>query len=200
METKQDILLGSFDLIMKYGIRSVSMDDIAQHCGVSKKTIYRSIENKEQLVSEVLENYIESESRTIESMTKNSKNALEEMILLARHIVKFFRSMKPSLVFDLQKYYPHLWKILEDKYFTFIHTTIINNLNRGIKEGLYNKDIDSGIIGRIYVHKMLAITDEDIFPLDKYSRAELFQSLIMYHIRGVISEKGRKVLKELEIE
>lgn len=200
METKQDILSGAFDLIMKYGVRSVTMDDIAQHCGVSKKTIYQSIENKEQLISEILKDHVKSEWVTINAMSENSDDALDEMILLARHIVKFFRSMKPSLLFDLQKYYPHIWKFVENEHITFIFKTIKQNLERGIKEGLYIDDLNADIIARIYMHKMRSITNEDIFPLDQYSRSELFQSLIMYHIRGVISEKGRIALKELEIE
>lgn len=200
METNKLITCQSLDLIMKYGIRSVSMDDIAKACGISKKTIYQSFENKESLIEQIINDHIDEEREIIAEAHDKTDNALDAMILVARHIITFLREMKPSLIFDLKKYYPKLWKLIEEKHFHFIYETIKGNIEQGVREGYYASDINPDIIAKLYMQQSLSITNEDFFPLSDYQRSELFRNLVLYHIRGIMSEKGMDSLKNIEIE
>ncbi len=194
MDNADKIYSEAFNLFLKYGIRSVSMDDLSRKLGVSKKTIYQYVENKSVLVSQVVKRYIATERVTMEKLASSSDNALDEMIACANYILTLFKSMKPTLVYDLQKYYPDAWDIINNDHFSFVKETIERNIERGKKEELYRNNINADIIAKLYVGKAKLIADEDVFPASKYARPELFLEVISHHLRGIVSEKGYKYL------
>jgi AcrR family transcriptional regulator len=200
MNYKEEILKKTFDLVMKYGIKSVSMDDISQSIGISKKTIYQYFENKRALISEVIDDHIQKDEKDILAIVAKSQNAINEIIEIARHMLSFLKVMSPSMIYDTKKYYPKQWEKVEREHFGFIRKIIKSNIERGQKEGLYNEDINAEIISRIYVKQSLAIADETTFPSNEYNRGELYKTLITYHIRGLMTEKGRKKAQLQEIE
>ena len=200
METKDKILEQTFNLIMKYGIRSVSLDDIARNIGISKKTIYQFFENKKSLISEVIKAFIQKDKDDILSIIEKSTDALDEMALVAKHVLKFLRGMSPSMMFDTKKYYPQVWALLEEKHFTFILETVKTNILRGQAEGLYKEDVNADIISKLYVRQTLALADESIFPLSQFNRSDLYKNMVTYHIRGIMSDEGRLLAQKLELE
>lgn len=199
MNIKDKIFLTTFDLFLKYGVKSVSMDDICRKLGISKKTIYTVIENKKDLIEKIIKLHLEKDQEDIEEITKSADTAVDEMCKIGRHVIKFLREMKPSLIYDLQKYYPQAWDMIEDQHYNFIYRTIKANLERGQDEGLYLSSFDAEIIAKLYVEKTHCIADEEHFPSMEYTRPQLFEELFMYHMRGISSEKGLKLLKDIEI-
>jgi len=200
MNYKEEILKKTFDLVMRYGIKSVSMDDISKSIGISKKTIYQYFENKRALIAEVLDDHIREDEKDISAITAKSKNAIDEIIEIAKHILSFLKGMSPSMIYDMRKYYPRQWEKVESQHFSFFRSIIKSNIERGQKEGVYNEDVNAEIISRLYVKQTLAIADETTFPSSEYSRSELYKTLITYHIRGLMTTKGRKKAQLQEIE
>lgn len=199
MDLKQKILLSAFDTFLQYGIKSVSMDDLARNLGISKKTIYNFIDNKGELVEIALMNYLQKDQTEIKEIVDTSSDAIDSMVKIAKHILIFLRKMKPTLIYDLKKYYPNSWKMVEELHFGFIYEVVKNNILRGQHEGLYLEDIHADIIAKLYTAKSHAISDEQMFPLEAYQRATLFEEKIKYHMRGIVSDLGSKKLKELNI-
>ena len=178
MNYKEEILKKTFDLVMKYGIKSVSMDDISKSIGISKKTIYQFFENKRSLIEEVIDDHIKEDEQIIAQIVDKSQNAIDEIIDIARHVLSFLKGMSPSMMFDTQKYYPRIWEKVETQHFKFIQDIIKTNIERGQKEGLYNDDLNSDIISKIYVKQTLTMADEETFPSSEYERSELFKTFI----------------------
>lgn len=199
MDIKEKIFNTTFDLFLKYGVKSVSMDDICRKLGISKKTIYTVIENKKDLIEKIIQLHIQKDEDDIRQLTKSSDSAVDEMCKIGRHVIKFLRAMKPSLIYDLQKYYPQAWNMIEDQHYGFIYQTIKANLERGQREGLYLNSFDAKIIAKLYVEKTHCIADEEHFPSSEFTRPQLFEQLFMYHMRGISSEKGLKSLESIEI-
>ncbi|MDF1696774.1 MAG: TetR/AcrR family transcriptional regulator [Saprospiraceae bacterium] len=200
MNYKEEILNKTFGLVMKYGIKSVSMDDISRSIGISKKTIYQYFENKRALIAAVIDDHIEKDEEDIRKITTQSANAIDEIIDIARHLLSFLKVMSPSMIYDTQKYYPKQWEKVESQHFSFFYNIIKTNIERGQREGLYINDINPGIISRLYVKQTLAITDESTFPINEYKRDELYKTLITYHIRGMLTELGRNKAQLEEIK
>jgi len=200
MDTKQKILEQTFGLIMKYGIKSVSMDDISKRIGISKKTIYQYFDNKKSLINEVIEDHIEKDEADISSIIHEADNAIDEMLLVAKHVLLFLRGMSPSMMFDTQKYYPQIWERVQTQHFSFIRNTIVDNIKRGQDEGYYCDDVDADIISKMYVRQILTLADESVFPLSKYDRSDLYKSLVTYHVRGLLNDKGRIKAQNLKLE
>ncbi len=199
MSLKEKIFLTTFDLFLRYGVKSVSMDDICRKLGISKKTIYTVIENKKDLIEKIIQLHITRDEEDIIAITQNSDTAVDEMCKIGRHVIKFLKEMKPSLIYDLQKYYPTAWNMIQNQHYGFIYRTIKTNIERGQKEGLYISSFDSDIIAKLYVEKTHCIADEENFPSSKFSRPQLFEQLFKYHMRGISSEQGLKLLADIEI-
>ncbi len=200
MEMNDKIYYGVVELFMQYGIKSVSMDDIASKLGISKKTIYNYIENKNDLVNKIISRYTREDEEIFQSMAQTSENAIDEMINISRHVLKFLRSMKPSLIYDLKKYYRESWNLIEMEHFSFIKETIKENIERGIKEGLYRKNINAEIIARFYSQLAQGVSDENIFPLNEFTRVELFEENVCYHMHGIVNDAGRIKIKNMELK
>jgi AcrR family transcriptional regulator len=199
MDIKNKLLNRTYDLYMRYGIKSVSMDDIAKSLGMSKKTIYTYIKNKDDLVHQVITKHLSEDEAEIKGIVASAHNAIEEMIEISRHTLSFLRNMKPSVIYDLKKYHPESWKLIDEKHFQHVHDVISNNIRRGITEGLYREDINPGIIATFYARVTEIVVDESIFPLKEFRHHELFISHVNYHMRGIVNEKGKTMFKEISL-
>lgn len=190
MDTKAEILDQTFALTMKYGIKSVSMDDIARQIGISKKTIYQHFDNKKALVQEMVQMQISQDEADIAVIIAESKDAIDEMVGIARHILSFLRAMSPSLMYDMQKYYAKEWQMVDMHHRSFLYGIVKSNIERGKSEGYYLQEINADVLARLYGNMCQCITDEEYFPLRDYSKSDLYADLVSYHMRGIVSPKG----------
>ena len=194
--SKELIVESSKNLFMKFGIKSISMDDIAKNLGMSKKTIYNFVTNKDDLVFDVLQSFIKDEKVIINQITQTAQNAIEEMASIARYVLQHMRKMKPSLTYDLKKYHTKSWNYLNFDHFNFIETIIQKNLKRGKEEGLYRSEIDEIMLSKIYISLARVIVDEDFFPIKKYDKSDIYKNFFDYHINGIMNEKGRSEINK----
>jgi AcrR family transcriptional regulator len=195
-ELEVKILAVAQSLFMKYGVKSVTMDDLAKELGMSKKTIYTVAKNKEELVFKVLNNHLGNEMQQCCQFSEESINAIEELLSIAKNLIEQMRSMNPAVVYDLKKYYPKAYKLMEEYRFTFIYETMLNNLKKGVKQGLYRKDINADIIAKFYVARIDVIFETSLFPPANYNWIDVYREGLVYHIRGIASEKGLEYLTE----
>jgi len=194
MKIPDSILSAAFELFMNFGVRSVSMDDIAQKLGISKKTIYASVQTKEDLILQVIGSFLKLEESNIRNITSASSNAIDEIININRHILSYLRVMKPSLIFDLKKYYPECWNMIEQTHLNFIREVIEKNILRGQSEGLYRHDLLPKVISKLFITKSLMIIDEKEFSLVRNDLYELIMQLEKYHLYGIVSPAGQEKL------
>lgn len=196
MEPKQQIISKAADLFMRYGIKSVTMDDIARHLGISKKTLYEHVSNKSDLIKEIFEQKIQEEKEMMACFRKTSKDAIEEILNITKFVLKMLRQLSPTAVYDLQKYYRSTWKMMESLHQNHYYELIRDNLERGIEQGVYRNDVNPDIIAKIYVGSNTFVTDEDWFPVREYRMEDLFIQHMTYHLFGVASPKGLALLDQ----
>ncbi|GAB4250662.1 MAG: TetR/AcrR family transcriptional regulator [Vicingaceae bacterium] len=190
MESKhKEILQRTIQLFMQYGIKSHTMDDIAAKLGMSKKTIYQFIKNKEDLVFQALSMFIEIQKQKFETILKKPLNAIDQFISINQEIGQHLKQTHPSVMFDVQKYYPEAWDLVRNFKNEFIAQLIKENLSKGISEGLYRNNINPEIVAFLYVSMA-----DNLFNINhlsmKYSIVQLHRELVRYHIRAVANEKG----------
>jgi len=80
IETKKSILENTHKLFMQYGIKSVTMSDIARKLGISKKTLYTYFDKKEDLIDEGIKVHIAEEKEKVNEISANAKDAIDEMM------------------------------------------------------------------------------------------------------------------------
>lgn len=184
------------ELLMRFGVRSLTMDDIARHLGISKKTIYTLVSDKADLVEKAIIFYMDADKVVMEKIHEDSENAIEELISISKNVSQHLRRMHPSILFDLQKYYPLAYAKFEEYKSEDVMMCVIRNLEDGIRQGLYRKNLNIPIVAKLYVGRIDLILDPTIFPQDKFDVKDVFYENIRYHIRGIASEQGVEYLKE----
>ncbi len=183
-------------LFMKYGIKSVTMDDIAKELGVSKKTLYKYFKDKNAIVSTLMKMDLNSEMQKLSSLTNSSTNAIEETFAFSQVLIEKLKTVNPSLMYDLEKYHPKAWSLFINHKRVDVFNCIRANIERGIDEGFYVSIINAEVVAKLYSEKIDLIFNQEIFPLGKFSVEEVYTEMIEYHLRGIVNEKGRQYLIE----
>lgn len=184
------------DLLMQFGIKSLTMDDIARNLGISKKTIYTFVSDKADLVEKAIIHYMDEDKVVMEKIHDDSENAIEELISISKNVSQHLRKMHPSILFDLQKYYPKAYEKFEEYKSEHVMACVKRNLEEGISQGLFRKNLNIPIVSKLYVGRIDLIMDPTVFPPSKFDVKDVFYENIRYHIRGIASEKGVEYLKE----
>jgi AcrR family transcriptional regulator len=196
MTQLQQLLIKSRELFIKYGVKSLTMDEIARELGMSKKTIYLHVENKADLVMKVVNLYLQDERTEMDQILKNSKNSIDEMVQMIHYLLTNFSELNTSAIYDLQKYYPKAWNTFNEYRNNYVLERIKDNLKKGIEQDVYRNDMDAEIIGKIYVAGIDMMLNEQLFPSKRYQFLDVYKQFVNYHLRGIVSPKGLKFLEQ----
>jgi TetR/AcrR family transcriptional regulator, cholesterol catabolism regulator len=201
-EELNNILLKVRELYNKYGIKSITMDDVAIELGISKKTLYQYVTDKDDLVGKFIDYEIILRQEEIYKCNKTGHNAIEELFEISIFMNKFMKDQNPATEHDLKKYYPHHYnktvKTRRERIFSYI----LLNLKKGKEEGLYREELNEEVIAKLYLSRVENIHLNDLFTVEEFTSLRLFIELLNYHIRGIATENGiivlNKKLKDLE--
>ncbi len=198
MEQKLNYILAkSYELFNKYGIRSITMDDVSRELGISKKTLYEYIANKEDLVRKFVESDVKRREENFQLILSMNHNAIEELFEVHKLIKQMINEYNPSTEFDLKKYYPEIFQDIKDGKRQKMFEAVLNNLIKGKREGLYRGELDENIIAKLYVSRIESACGNDIFTQEEYKSPAFINEIIVYHIRGVANKKGIEVLEQI---
>lgn len=183
-------------LFIRYGIKSITMDDVAADLGISKKTLYQMVESKDALVINVLQRHIAREKANCLDLARHAANALEEIFIIMDSNSQEMAQMKHNIINDLQKYHREAWELIQTFHFEFVFKVIKDNLHRGREEGLYREDFDIDILAKLHLATAFSLFDPQIFPEGAYTRLELFKEYMLHYLHGIVSPKGLTYLKK----
>lgn len=192
----EEILNGSYELFFRYGLKSVTMDDISRHLGISKKTIYRYFGDKNAIILSLMKEHLERNKKDLEKISRESGNAVEEMIAIMDFIGAMFARINPVVFYDLQKYFPQCWKNFKEFKENYMIVMIQNNINRGIKEGVFRKNIDVSILSKMRIHQIEMAMDPLIFSPDKYNLTNVQMNMLDHFLHGITTLKGHKLINK----
>lgn len=194
MEIQERIRQKADELFRKYGIRSVTMDEIATQLGMSKKTIYQYYADKDQLVDAVAIDEIHYSQECCLKDAEVSANAIEEIFRVMEFVEVMFRSMNPSMLHDLEKYHPLGYKKFLEHKNKFLFEMIKRNIERGISEELYRPEIDVEIMARFRIESMMLLFKPELFPTSKFNLVKLHQEILEHFLYGLATLKGYKLI------
>jgi AcrR family transcriptional regulator len=203
-EELKQILLKVRELYMRYGIKSITMDDVASQLGISKKTLYKQVRDKDDLVGKIVDQEIEIQQNDSTCIMDKDLNAIEELLMVSKMVNLKLKQVNPATEFDLKKYYPNHYQKLVNARRNRMYLNVVANLVKGKKEGLYRDDLNHDIIGKLQVSRVESMLDNEIFSIDEFTSPKFFQEIFVYHIRGIANKKGidflEKKLKDFNIE
>ncbi len=194
MAIKERIKQKADELFRRYGIKSVTMDEIARKLGVSKKTIYQSFSDKDALVDEVVGDLLVYNQACCNKDKANATDAIHEVFLAMEMVQKMFEDMNPAILYDMERNHPATFqKFLLHKN-KFLFQIIKENIERGKREELYRADVNTDVIAKIRLETMLLPFNQEIFPKNKFNLVELEKQMIEYYLFGIASMKGYKLI------
>lgn len=191
---RDKIISKATELFLNFGFKSVTMDDIANELGMSKKTIYVHFSNKTKLVEATTFHLFDVICDGIDGICDTATNPIEELYSIKLYVMTHLKNEKTSPQFQLKKYYPQIHQRLKNKQFEKMHKSVLESLVEGVKTGVFRDTIDTDFISRMYFTGMTGIKDNMFFPHDKYQMEYLMESYLEYHLRAIVTDKGMTIL------
>ncbi len=200
MEIKDRVREKAKELFHIYGIRSVTMDEIANQLGVSKKTIYQSFSDKSELVDEITVDMLDCNKQSCVCCRQEAKDAVHEILLAIDAVKAITDQMNPSLLFDLERGYPNSYKRFLNFMQDYLFGIIVDNLKWGKKDGLFREDINEEIYARARLEMIPFPFNERIFPKSKYTLAKVMETLHELYLYSIVTPKGLKLIEKYSKE
>jgi TetR/AcrR family transcriptional regulator, cholesterol catabolism regulator len=193
---KLEIIEKATHVFLKFGIKSVTMDDLARELSTSKKTLYNFFKDKNDLVLQIIQAKILFDQENCISAKTIAENAIDELFKISVHVSNMMKNIHPSVFFDLNKFHPDASKILHEHKWKFVKQSILDNIQRGKNEGIYRTDLNDEIVSTIYVSSTDLISNGEVFANFDMTTDQIFMELIHFQIHGMANEKGIEYLKK----
>ena len=195
MDVKERILTKAADLFCRYGIRTITMDEIASQLGISKKTIYQFFTDKDDMVSAVIEQEIQRNELECGNFRDAAADAVYQIFLALESLEEMLKYTNPLMLYDLEKHHPVSFQKLREYKYRFLHQVIIENLEWGISTDLYRADIDKDIVAKARIETAFLVFNPDVFPHTRYRISEVNFELAMLFLHGVTTDKGKQLIE-----
>lgn len=200
MDTKERIRARAEELFMQYGIRSVSMDDIATQLGMSKKTIYQFFADKDELVDAVIVNEVEHMQGDCINCNETAADAIDEIFLMMDKIDEQIRHMNPMVLYDLEKFhFKGFQKFMQHKN-KFLLDMIRKNMEWGIRDELYRPELNVDVISKFRLESIMAPFNIHLFTPSRYNLADVTQEILEHYVYGLVTPKGYKLIQKYKQE
>ena len=185
---------------MRYGIRSITMDEIATQLGISKKTIYQFFTDKDDMVMAVIDQEIQKNETDCLQFRNDADNAVHQIFLALESLEEMLKSTNPLMLYDLEKHHPRAYKKVKEYKYQFLYQMTVDNLQWGMRDGVYRSDIQIDIVAKNRIESAFLIFNQDLFPHSRYKVSEVNYELAMFFMHGVVTEKGKELIGKYTIE
>lgn len=199
METRERIIVESSNLFKRYGIRSITMDQIAENLGISKRTIYEIFSTKDDLLNACITYGMDEEKKTSQEILKNSANILEAFLLHIKKNIEAMNSISPLFMLDAMKFHSKVFKNKMKEREVSAYNHIVDFIKAGKAEGYFRPQINEDIVSKLIIEQFKIIGNDNLFPPDKYSKSEIFENIAVNFLRGIASIKGLGIIDNFKI-
>jgi AcrR family transcriptional regulator len=193
---QEKIIEGARELFFRHGMKSVTMDDLATHLGISKKTLYQYYSDKDALVFDITVREIRLHAAAVSEIRKHSTDAIQEILSAMKIMSAMMNKISPTVFYDLQKYYKESWKSFTEFKSLQMCDFIEENLRRGIRQGLYRKELNLKIMARLRLEELQLGYNPDVFPPDSFNIQEVQLSMMEHFLHGIVTLKGYELIEK----
>jgi len=196
MDQIERIVQGGEELFLTAGIKSVTMDDIARHLGMSKKTIYQFFKDKNELLIALVKKKLKDDEAQMDDIISKSTNVIEEMINMMKCSEDIFSRINPIVIHDMQKYHPDAWKQFQNFKSDVLEGKMIELFTKGIKQGYIRPDVDIKILARMRIAQFEMGFNTMLFPIAEFSPWKVQYQFLEHFNYGICTLKGFKLLNQ----
>lgn len=195
-EQEVKIITTSIELFINYGVKSVTMEDVARELSISKKTLYKFVSNKSELVHKCVLFLFSTIKFSLEDIQSKSTNAIDELFEFDEQLTEVMRAQKPTIIIQLKKHYPETFSWLMEERKRLVMNLTKKNLRKGVAQGYYRNNMNIEYIAMIYYAQTMMFAQENLMPDELCTSPAFVRENLLYHIRGIASPTGLKYLHE----
>lgn len=196
MDPKERIVSETRDLFFKYGVKSITMDDVAKHLSISKKTIYQYFKDKDDLVATIATAHLESNEKFIKEIATTAIDPVDEVLKISEFVKQSLQNLGSHILYDVEKFHPKAWKIFLEHKEKCIKHSLVENLKKGIEKGLYRSDIDLEIISILRLEEIQMSFNPFLFPVQKFDLRNVQLQFLEHFLYGICTLKGHKLINK----
>lgn len=196
MNLRDKIISSATILFFRLGAKGVTTDDISREAGISKKTLYQEFKDKEEIICSVCQYTLDAQLKMMQETGKKSKDPVHEIIMTGNQISRVFGMINPVLLYELKRYYPNAWSLLEIFKKKHVMKILESNLKKGIELGIYRSDLNVALMAHYRLAQFDLALEPGVFPLDKVSLGEIQLSLLDHFLHGITTIKGHRLLNK----
>lgn len=191
---KAELVQRARELFMQYGVRSITMSELASRMGISKKTVYQYFEDKEALVEAAMVSNLHQERDCVFNLVGTNENPVHAFLDVSTMYRNLVRTMKPHVILELKRYYPKVYALVEAHKQDMTFRTVQQNLKRGIASGHYRATLDPLVLARFFAHmpEMMMQTGADLE--DTYGLQDVFEAIFTNFLQGLLTDAGREAM------
>jgi AcrR family transcriptional regulator len=198
VDYKNRIIEEAAKLFRTYGIKTVTMDLLADNLGISKRTIYEVFSDKDELLSGVMQWMYAKQKETMTTILEESENVIVANFRLIEIMRDHFQSMSPAFQLDIKKYHHPGLADTHGECDLADYRRGMEIVARGIKEGVFRKNIEIELVNKCIYELIKISADNEIFPLDRYSRNDIIKNVYINYLKGIATKKGLEIINRLE--
>jgi len=198
MDDKQNFLVKAADLFIENGAKTVTMDDVANAFGISKKTLYQMFRNKEELLEEILRYHLDLVISRLKQLDLSVDNAIERMVCRDEEIERISHSNKTILIKQLMKYYPAIFNKHMLNFSEKFSEVLVQNIEKGRRQGFYRNDFDAVVYSKIFFQLVMSYDNSPYIDTSTLDREHYKDELMMMYMHAITTEKGKETIKKIK--
>jgi len=198
MDDKQNFLVKAAELFIENGAKTVTMDDVANAFGISKKTLYQMFRNKEELLEEILRYHLDLVISRLKQLDLSVDNAIERMVCRDEEIERISHSNKTILIKQLMKYYPAIFNKHMLNFSEKFSEVLVQNIEKGRRQGFYRDDFDAVVYSKIFFQLVMSYDNSPYIGTSTLDRDHYKDELMMMYMPAITTEKGKETIKKLK--
>jgi AcrR family transcriptional regulator len=196
MELRERIIIEAGALFARYGIRSITMDSLAEEMGISKRTIYENFRDKDTLLLEVVSYFKINQLKEANRIIEESEHVVIALFELLNGMINNMKRVNPLFFHDMKRYHPQIFTQLQEKGDIRDHSITRTILDQGVKQGIFMPHFNLQIVN-LALHELFSLfsPDSNLTQAD-YHREELFDNIIIPYLRGISTKKGMALIDQ----
>jgi len=198
MDIRDRIIEEATESFKTFGIKTVTMDTLASQLGMSKRTIYEVFSDKEELLIAVLSRIAQQQKDLVKKVLDESENSISAIFRMLEFSRDNYQYLNPAFQSDLKKYHHDLLLKSEESLEMPDYRDHYLVIEKGIKEGLFRKDLNTELINRGLYNLGRSLMDNDQYPFDKFTRRDVIRNIFISYLRGISTLKGLELIDRLE--
>lgn len=196
-KSTRDRIVGKvWEMLLSRGFSKVTMDEIATELGISKKTLYKSFNSKDDLIEKVVHGQLVAINAHVQQIVASDMDYVDKLNRLFTFIGNFVSKINRQFTDDLRRMKPALWQHIDDFRRGNILVNIGNILEQGIQQGMFRKDIDKDVAVLMFLTAVPGVINPDILGTHSFSAGQAFRNMIKIFFEGVLTDEARESYRE----